>query len=77
MAIFIKLDFPYDVVLTVGILRFPWVANEVWYWWVLDENVNQSLKVDGNLLWIYLLINKQFSILTLSGNLIILDLQNK
>ena len=58
-----KAFFPYDVVWTLGIWRFPLEATNVWLLWEIDENVNQLVRIEGNLLLAYLFIKIQFSIL--------------
>ena len=55
--------FPYDVVPTLGIWRFPLEANDDWYLWEIDENVDQLVKKEGNLLSVYLFMKKQLSFL--------------
>ena len=59
IAIYLKVFFPYDVVRTLGICKFPLEANDDWYLWEIDENANQLVKKEGNLLSAYLFMKRQ------------------
>ena len=70
-ALFAMASLPYFFVFTVLTFNKPFEELEASALCESEEKVNQLLKIGGRLKLIDLLINKQFSIIILSGSLII------
>ena len=77
IALYISASLPYDFVLKDFTLNIPFLEHDVSYLCVSEDKTNQLLKISGNWLFKDLLTNKQFSIETLSGSLIMLDSKNR
>ena len=71
IALFVMASLPYFSVFTVLTFNKPFEELEVSQLSESEEKVNQWMKIGGRLKLIDLLINKQFSIIILSGGLII------
>ena len=70
-ALFVMASLRYFFVFTVLTFKKPFEKLEASELCESEEKVNQLLKIGGRLKLIDLLINKQFSIIILSGSLII------
>ena len=70
-ALFVMASLPYFFVFTVLTFNKPFEELEVSELCESEEKVNQLLKIGGRSKLIDLLINKQFSVIILSGSLMI------
>ena len=76
IALYITASLPFDFVLKDFTLNIPFPGH-VSYLCISEEKIKQLLKISGNSLFKDLLANKQFSIVILSGSLIMLDSENR
>ena len=76
IALYITASLPFDFVLKDFTLNIPF-PEHVSYLCISEEKIKQLLKISGNSLFKDLLANKQFSIVILSGSLIMLDSENR
>ena len=72
MAVTVTGNFPKLLVLKDFLWRWLFIEKVVLWWWILQQNWNQFLKIGGSMLFIAWLMKRILSILVLSLNFRIL-----